>query len=183
MKRVAVAQSISVFVCCLLLLLVLCLFVCLLLLFVFCLMVFKISVLFTRVRVEHQFVWLAPPAINILLYLCSTRILVSGKHTRALYRSGAAAYVRLPTRTGSKKSFMSCEEHAKYLLFQLVLLAFWQIITQFLKRLTTRERERESWLIISLLSLSTHTLNPNTERRLCATLAKFPSKQKINNII
>lgn len=120
MKRVAVARSISVFVCCLLLLLVLCLFVCFCFLyFIFCLMVFWISVLFTRVRVEHQFVWLAPPAINILLYLCSTRILVSGKHTRALYRSGAAVYVRLPTRTGSKKSFMSCEEHAKYLLFQL----------------------------------------------------------------
>lgn len=131
-----------------------CLFVCFCFLyFLFCLMVFWISVLFTRVRVEHQFVWLAPPAINILLYLCSTRILVSGKHTRALYRSGAAAYVRLPTRTGSKKSFMSCEKHAKYLLFQLLLLAFWQIITQFLKRLTTRERWRESWLISSLLSL------------------------------
>lgn len=148
MKRVAVAQSISVsislsvFVCCLLLLLVLCLFVCFCFLY-FVWWFFWISVLFTRVRVEHQFVWLAPPAINILLYLCSTRILVSGKHTRALYRSGAAVYVRLPTRTGSKKSFMSCEEHAKYLLFQLVLLAFWQIITQFLKRLTTRERERE----------------------------------------
>lgn len=99
--------------------------------------------IYARILVEHQFVWLAPPAINILLYLCSTRILVSGKHTRALYRSGAAAYVRLPTRTGSKKSFMSCEEHAKYLLFQLLLLAFWQIITQFLKTLATRERGRE----------------------------------------
>lgn len=103
----SLSVSLYVFVCCWF---CVCLFV---LPFVFCLMVLFRFLLSTRVRVEHQFVLLAP-AINIVFYLCS--ILVSGEHTRALYRSG------LPTcdflrETAVKDLFMSCEEHVNYLLF------------------------------------------------------------------